>query len=245
MKHKAFVLLCSSGTPVALSTGVPLFTKTQRVTGCSVHTRSYEKGGFDHPILMPGLGPGINGWSSSIFHPSGHPRTAEVLDKVDKGYPVDFSQLTTPEVFFTRDPKGKFVLMDAWNRKRILVSPLDEDLKAGFWSGIQDAFKGIKDDKWSGPVGLDAWMPPAGVQKLLKHEVWVCLNPAPYHKDRPVAWSWDGARSVAFDFTPRPETPRPGVSLTPQDIEALNAPWTPEQERVEEERLFGLTPYTV
>ena len=212
---------------MALSTGVPLFTRKQRHNGCVVHTRSYDQGGFDHQILLPGLGPGIVGWSTSHYHPRGHPLTAESLDKIDRGFPVDFSELTTPEVFFTRDKKGQFVLMDAWSRKLIQVSPLSENLKAGFWSGIHDAFKSVRDTnyRWVPPTTPDTWMPPGGIDPLFEGEVWVCMNPAPYHKDRPVAWSFDGARAVLFNPDPQPDQP--------------------EFERIHEEKLFGLAPYEV
>lgn len=238
-------MLRSSGTPVALSTGVPLFTKTQRLPGCEVHTRSYDKGGFDHHILMPGLGPGVNGWATSRYHPSGHPLTAEKLDKIDRGFPVDFSALTTPEVFFTRDKKGEFVLMDAWTRKLVQVSPLNENLKSGFWSGIMESYQNVVNGRWVPPAGPDSWMPPGGTDPLFKGEVWVCMNPAPFHKDHPVAWSFDGARAVLFDPTPRPPDPTPGEVLTPERLAELSRPWTPEQLRCSEEKLFGLMPYEV
>lgn len=192
-------MLYAGNKPVNLSTGVQLFNNKVRVLGCNVRTRTAKSGGFDHPILMPGLGPKVCGWEGSLYYPP-HPDAEKTAGRLTDGNPVDFSDLTSPNAFWRLDSKeGRFVIMDHRSRKMLRVSPLAEEFQGGFWRGIHRSYEQVRKTGRFVPETDDPWFLKWYYHEYQKNQVYVALNPAPYHGGQAEHWSFPGPKAVLFE----------------------------------------------
>jgi hypothetical protein len=123
-----------------------------------------------------------------------------VLSNLDQGSPVEFSHLSSTNVWWQEDKAGPFVIMDAWTRRLLRVSPVPRELQCGFWYGIVETYRNVEKNKGKFvPGDLTTWFPKGGTAHWSKHRVWLAIHPAPFHQGARVNWAFYGKRAVVFD----------------------------------------------
>ncbi len=205
---QAYLCCKYHGTPVPLSNGVPLLTRRGIESGIQIEVRTPFSGGLIIPIVTLGAGPGSGeeeylnagpcaGWNQHRTIPI-HTLDAEYLEPVTRpGGHKPFADLSSTEPFWVKDSKaGTHVLMDVNSRRLFRVSPVNRNLRREFWWGIAQGKKGVLNPVPESPTFADKW----AEYGYYDRGVYLCIHPAPYEKENPRNWTFDGHGNVSFDI---------------------------------------------